>query len=161
MAKKIKNSNWFEAFCMMDEVPDTSKTKKKTGDRVRVENRANTPYGQDDEIPPFDDTPSEPIREDIIDDAPKPAAKRSTSSGKKSTTTKASSASSKSGNKKSGSSTGRQTPSGKTSARGKTQDKPLPADIAYRLQPYLLLFFGGLLLIMLFLSVVEIGRAHV
>jgi hypothetical protein len=159
LAKKKKNNNWFEAFCMMDEEPRRpSQSKNKTQDRVRVQNRANAPYGQDDEIPPFDDTPTEPISEEIFDDVKKPSPKRTTSKGNKTDSSKSSTSSSKSGSKKSTSGmSNRQTTSSKGTSRGKAQDKPLPADIAYRLQPYLLLFFGGLLLIMLFLSVVISG----
>ena len=161
MAKKKKNSNWFETFCMMDEAPSRpSQSKKGATSRARVQNRANAPYGQDDEIPPFDDTPTEPIREDIFDDVKKPSTKSTSSrSGSRTGSQKSAGSSQKQSTTKSTSAKGssKTTTSGKGGSRAQAQDKPLPAEIAYRLQPYLMLFFGGLLLIMLFLSVVASG----
>ena len=154
MAKKKKNNNWFETFCMMDEAPSRpSASKNKKQERVRVQNRANAPYGRDEDIPPFDDTAGEPIRDDIFDGVKKPSSKSGTSRSGASK----SGSQSRSSSVKSTSKSGARSSSAKGNSRAKEQDKPLPADIAYRLQPYLLLFFGGLLLIMLFLSVAVSG----
>ncbi|MBQ7398597.1 MAG: hypothetical protein IJW09_07240, partial [Clostridia bacterium] len=162
LAQNTKKKNWFETLCTMDETDVPSKKKKgttaKNSGRTRVSNRAAGPY--DDDIPPFDDTASEPIGDHIFDDveesAPKKStAKKSSSSGaSKRTSSSASgrSSSSRSSSSKGGSSS-RTTSRGSSSKNSKQNDKPLPADIAYRMQPYVVLFLGALLAIMLLLSV--------
>ena len=162
LAQNKKKKNWFETLCTMDETDVPSKKKKgttaKNSGRTRVSNRAAGPY--DDDIPPFDDTASEPIGDHIFDDveesAPKKStAKKSSSSGaSKRTSSSASgrSSSSRSSSSKGGSSS-RTTSRGSSSKNSKQNDKPLPADIAYRMQPYVVLFLGALLAIMLLLSV--------
>jgi len=166
LAQNKKKKNWFETLCTMDETDVPSKKKKgttaKNSGRTRVSNRAAGPY--DDDIPPFDDTASEPIGDHIFDDveesAPKKStAKKSSSSGvSKRTSSSASgrSSSSRSSSSKGGSSS-RTTRRGSSSKNSKQNDKPLPADIAYRMQPYVVLFVGALLAIMLLLSIIMGG----
>ncbi|MBE6661136.1 MAG: DNA translocase FtsK [Ruminococcaceae bacterium] len=166
LAQNKKKKNWFETLCTMDETDVPSKKKKgttaKNSGRTRVSNRAAGPYG--DDIPPFDDTASEPIGDHIFDDVEETPKKkpttRSTSSSSSSKragpssggrTTSQRSSSSKS------SSSSRTTSRGSSSKSGKRNDKPLPADIAYRMQPYVVLFVGALLAIMLLLSAIMGG----
>ncbi len=166
LAQNKKKKNWFETLCTMDETDVPSKKEKNTpaknSGRTRVSNRAAGPY--DDDIPPFDDTASEPIGDHIFDDveetAPKKStAKRSSSSGASKKTNSSSggrSSSSRSSSSKGGSSS-RTVGRGSSSKNNKKNDTPLPADIAYRMQPYVVLFVGALLAIMLLLSIVMGG----
>ena len=155
-----KKKSWFEALCTMDERPEPKKSSRasagktsrsNTTTRVRVSNRAANPY-PDDDLPPFDDTPSEPIDTDDVLGKPK----------KSTTSTRTSSQRSRSTASKSTSSSHRDSgaKSNRSSAHAKKQDKPLPAEIAYRMQPYLALFFGALLGVMLLLSTIISGGAY-
>ena len=164
MANNKNKKNWFETLCTMDDTNVPSKKKKSTtasgGNRTRVSNRAAGPY--DDDIPPFDDTASEPIGDHIFEDVEatpkKKTAAKSTSGTQKRTSASTSgrSSSSRASATKGGSSQ-RTTSKGASSKNSKQNDKPLPADLAYRMQPYVVLFVGALLAIMLLLSVIMGG----
>lgn len=143
MSAKKKKTSWFEAWCTMDETP-TPRTRKSTqsnqkgkqqSSRARVRNLAADPYGEDD-IPPFEGKSASA--------APKGSNGRS-SGGRKTVST---------ADKTKGKS-GRSSTAHSTSAKG--TDKPLPAEIAYRMQPYLVLGVGVLIAIMLVISAAMSG----
>lgn len=154
-----KKKSWFEALCTMDERPQSKKnsrssagkTSRNDTSRVRVSSRAAKPY-PDDDLPPFDDTPSEPINTDAVLGKPKKTSPSThpSSSRARSTTSKSTAAAHRRNGAKSSRST----------THAKKQNKPLPAEIAYRMQPYLALFFGALLGIMLLLSAVISGGSY-
>ena len=132
-----KKKSWFEAWCTMDDTPSRTGGKraptKKTGQRVRVQNRSDDPF---EDLPPFDE-------EDTLG---KPVATSGKSTASKGASTK--SGSTKSGKSRAG-----------AGGKGKKSDKPLPAEIAYRMQPYLALGVGALLAVMLILSLAMSGGA--
>ena len=160
LAKNKKS--WFESLCTMDDMSEQTqkKTRKKASDdgRARVSNRAAGPY--EDDIPPFDDTASEPIGDHIFDEV-EPTPKKKTPTKRTSSSAQKQTASSSS--RSTGRSSAQKPSSAKASTRGssakssKQNEKPLPADIAYRLQPYVVLFVGALLAIMLLLSLIMGG----
>ncbi len=156
---KKKNKNWFETLCTMDDSGTgknsaganrkrTTAGNRSAKSRVRISNQNASPYEEDD-IPPFrsEDDEAVSVGEHIFDDmedgrgehrsTSRPKS-RGTSSGKRTSTTGA-----RSGGKAS---------SRSSSSRSKNGNKPLPADLAYRMQPYFVLFFGVLLGLMLVLS---------
>ncbi len=159
-----KKKSWFETLCTMDEpIDQRNKNKKKSagqGNRVRVQNRANAPYGQDEDIPPFDDDASVPVEDNLFEDeadersAPRKTASGKNSSGQKNGRSSGASSNSRTTNGSSGnrSNTGRSGNGKKGQANVRKNDKPLPADVVYRAQPYVVLFLGALLAIMLVLS---------
>lgn len=157
MSQKKKKKNWFEAWCTMDEVPAstgrrTQSKKAGTGSRSRVQSRSAAPYPED-ELPPFDDVPVEPINNDevLADKDTKERSKgRSTARGTGSGRTSASTVGKNTVARRSG---------GKSASgeKSKKEDKPLPAELAYRMQPYLVLIVGSLLAVMLLISALMSG----
>ena len=151
-----KKTSWFEAFCTMDEQQTTPKSNRtnQSGNarRTSVKSRSASPYPEDD-FPPFDDTPVEPINTDGAFE---------NKNGKKGMTSSRSASSRSRGATAGKSRSSSHRSSGKTGARtaaAKKADKPLPAEIAYRMQPYLALFFGALFGVMLLLSAIISGGA--
>ena len=163
MASNKKKKSWFETLCTMDEpIGRQEQGKKATAGqktRVRVQNRANVPYGQDEEIPPFDDDASVPV-EDLFEDeadrhtAPPKAPAKKSSGPKGSRPSETSSASRTKSSTGGRSGTGRSQNGRKEQNVSHKNDKPLPADAVYRAQPYVVLFLGALLAIMLLLSLI-------
>ncbi len=137
MGKSKKKKSWFEAWCTMDDAHRQTSGKRSpakkagrssgsSGQRVRVQNRADDPF---EELPTFDDMNT-----------------TDNETGKKSTTTASKGGATKGGKSRAG-------------GKGKRNDKPLPAEIAYRMQPYLALGVGALLAVMLILSLAMSGGA--
>ena len=145
---KNNKRNWFEAWCTMDSEPAPKKRKAsparstQTGTaRVKVKNYSSAPYDKDD-IPPFDDAPNEPISDGVFEGLPnkKPSSSRRAASAKKTGT-----------GKTSGTGKGRSSAADKRSAKKSDRDSA-PADMAYRMQPWLVLGVGTLFGVMLLLS---------
>ena len=155
-----KKKSWFETLCTMDEPIGREDEKKKRsngqGNRTRVRNQANAPYGRDEEIPPFDDDASVPVEDHLFDDeAEDRPAKRKPSAQKTSSSQKGGRPSgSSTSNRGSSSSGGRSKSGSKGQSNVRKNEKPLPADVVYRAQPYVVLFLGALLAIMLLLSLI-------
>ena len=55
-------------LCTMDTADTSGRASTGKDDRVRMSSRAAGPYGQDEEIPPFDTTAPEPIGDHIFDE---------------------------------------------------------------------------------------------
>ena len=144
---KKKKKSWFEALCTMDDAPRQTAAKKKvsrpsakTAERVRVQSKADDPF---EDLPPFDDgeTVVTPVHEGSYEETGESTRTSGAKGGKSArTSSKGGRTSAKSGDKK-----------------GKKNDKPLPAEIAYRMQPYLTLGFGALMAVMLLLSLLMSG----
>jgi len=160
LSKKNKKS-WFEMLCTMDTSDTSERRSSGKGDRVRMSSRAAGPYGQDEDIPPFDATTPEPIGDHIFDEVEGKGEtgkkKTSTTSRKSSGTTTSSRNTTNTTRRPAGTGRGSSavnTSKKSSSSRKKQDEKAPPADIAYRAQPYIVLFLGALLAIMLFLSLV-------
>lgn len=157
-----KKKSWFETLCTMDEPIGRNETNqkksKKDANRVYVKNRANAPYGQDEDIPPFDDEPSVPVQDHIFDEADEGKGSRKAPANRNASGAKDRKPSSSQG--KSGrSNTGRSKNGNSGHSAPRKNDKPLPADVVYRAQPYVVLFLGALLAIMFVLSLI-IGKGN-
>ena len=161
MSKKNKKS-WFEMLCTMDTADTSGRASTGKDDRVRMSSRAAGPYGQDEEIPPFDTTAPEPIGDHIFDEVDgreETNTKKASTAARKTSGTSASSRNTTNSSRRPagtgrGSSAVNTSKKGSASSRKKQEDKAPPADAAYRAQPYIVLFLGALLAIMLFLALV-------
>jgi hypothetical protein len=151
LSKKNKKS-WFEMLCTMDTSDTPERRSSGKGDRVRMSSRAAGPYGQDEDIPPFDATTPEPIGDHIFDEVEGKGEagkkKTSTTSRKSSGTTTSSRNTTNTTRRPAGTGRGSSavntSKKGSPSSRKKQEEKAPPADIAYRAQPYIVLFLGAL-----------------
>ncbi len=127
-----------------DETPRTGTSKKgntsgKKSNRRTVRNRASDPFG-DDDIPPFDNEPTEPISDSVFEgvgssDAPDntsgdtpPRRPRAPKSGTRTTRSTAS--------------CGKRSAPGRTSGGAGKNTKQTPAETVYRIRPYVVLVLG-------------------
>ena len=113
--------------------------KKTAGARASVKNYSSSPYGGR-EIPPFDDTPDEPIGEGVFEKLPRQktsSARRAAAAAKKTTAAK--------------------TGKGKSSTKRAGDQASSPASMAYRMQPWLVLGVGALFAVLMLLSALMSG----
>lgn len=143
-----KQTHWFEKLCTMDEYEDVREQaeRREAARRTTVRHRASAPFPDDEDIPPFEDEDMPTEQSDFDGAMPEKATKAAgTKRPVYDSGAPRSSASSRA--------------KGQASSRGKTADRRTkgvktsqPNELAYRMQPYLVLAVGALLLLCILLS---------